>query len=67
MVLVKGYYDDDPGRKREIPLFKQVYLSAKRINKYAREYTIRIYVLKGAKVDINKRIRIEAEENLNYK
>jgi hypothetical protein len=58
VVLVKEtYYDRDRGRIKEIPVFDTVYLAAQRINQYAREDTIAIYVLKGAKVDINKIIK----------
>ncbi|WP_139125764.1 hypothetical protein [Arcticibacter eurypsychrophilus] len=66
VILVKESDDEDSERKTEIPLFQEVYLSAKRINKYAREDTISIYVLKGAKVDINKRIKMEAEQKKSY-
>jgi len=63
IVLVKeNYYDKDRDRKRETQFFDTVYLAAQRINPYAREDTISIYVLKGAKVDVNKIIKEEAEE-----
>ena len=61
VVLVKESDDEDKNRKTEIPLFDTVYLAAQRINKFAREETISIYVLRGAKVDINKRIKEEAD------
>lgn len=67
VILVKEGYDEDKYRKEEIPLFDTVYLADKRINQYAREDTIFIYVLRGAKVDINKRIAEEAESNKNYR
>jgi hypothetical protein len=60
--LVKGGGDEDKGRQEEIPLFDTVYLAAQRINPFAREDTISIYVLRGAKVDVNKRIKQEADE-----
>jgi Dolichyl-phosphate-mannose-protein mannosyltransferase len=58
-ILVKGAWDEDKERKVEIPLFDTVFLATKRINRFAREPEISIYVLKGAKVDINKRITEE--------
>jgi hypothetical protein len=61
VILVKETDDNDKERKKEIPLFDTVYLADKRINQYALEDTISIYVLKGAKIDINKRIKDEAE------
>jgi len=50
-------YDRDNKRQKEAPLFDTVYLAAQRINKYAKEDTISIFVLKGAKVDINEIIK----------
>lgn len=66
-VLVKEKDDDDKGRTTELPLFDTVYLAGQRINKFAREDTISIYVLRGAKVDISERIREEAERMKNYR
>ena len=58
VVLIKeSYYDRDRNRTKETPLFDTVYLATQRINQYAREDTISIYVLKGAKVDINEIIK----------
>ncbi|WP_281323729.1 glycosyltransferase family 39 protein [Flavobacterium sp. IMCC34518] len=66
VILVKEENDDDKDRKTEIPLFDTVYLAGKRINKFAREPEISIYVLRGAKVDVNKRIKDEMERKKNY-
>jgi len=55
VILVKQpVYDDDKGRKKEAPFFETVYLASQRINQYAREDTISIYVLKNANVDVNQ-------------
>ena len=67
VVLIKGNNDSDKKRKTEIPLFDTVYLADQRINKFAREDTISIYVLRGAKADINKRIKDEADRKKNYR
>ncbi len=67
VILVKNTGDEDKERKVEIPLFDSVYLAAQRINQFAREDTISIYVLKGAKVDVNKRIKDEADRKLSYR
>jgi hypothetical protein len=64
VILVKEDNDDDKERKTEIPLFDTVYLAGKRINKLAREPEISIYVLRGAKVDVSKRIKDEMESKL---
>ncbi|MNF26962.1 hypothetical protein D3C84_76090 [compost metagenome] len=61
VILVKEFDDEDKERKEEIPLFDTVYLAGKRINQFAREPEISIYVLRGAKVDIRKRIIDEME------
>ena len=63
VVLVKETcYDDDRDRKKEILVFDTVYLAAQRINRYAREDTISIYVLKGAKVDVNEIIKDDIDK-----
>jgi hypothetical protein len=67
VILVKEEDDDDKGRTREIPIFDTVYLAGKRINKFAREPEISIYVLRDAKIDINKRIKDEMERKKNYR
>lgn len=66
VILVKEADEDDPGRTIEIPLFDTVYLAGKRINKFARENEISIYVLRGAKVNINKRIKEEADRKKQH-
>ena len=65
-VLVKAANDEDPGRTEEIPLFDTVYLATKRIHPFARESEISIYVLKGAKIDINERIHEEMLRKKNF-
>jgi ribosomal protein L30E len=49
-----------------MPFFDTIYVAGKRINKYARESEITIYVLKGAKIDVNKIIKKEIEKKKNY-
>jgi hypothetical protein len=66
VVLVKEMDDDDKDRKVEIPLFDTVYLAGKRINQYAREPEISVYVLRGAKVDVKKRIVDEMKRKKSY-
>jgi len=67
VILVKEMDDEDKERKAEIPLFDSVYLACKRINSFAREPEISIYVLRGAKVDIMQRIIAERNEKKNYR
>jgi 4-amino-4-deoxy-L-arabinose transferase-like glycosyltransferase len=66
VILVKESNDEDKDRNVEKPLFDTVYLAGKRINNFAREDTISIYVLRGARADINKRIKDEAERKKSY-
>ncbi len=65
VILVKEANDEDKNRQVEIPLFDSVYLAAKRINQFAREPEISIYVLRGAKVDVTKRIQDEIVQKKN--
>lgn len=65
VILVKEKEDEDPGRRTERPFFDTVYLAARRVNGFAREDSIHIYVLKGARIDVNGRIKEEAERKMN--
>lgn len=65
-ILVKEKDDEDKERITERPHFDTVYLAYKRINQYALEDTISIYVLRGAKIDVNKRIKEEADRKKKY-
>jgi len=59
VILVQGPWDDDPERKKEAPLFESVSLIGKVENKYARDKGISVYLLKGAKIDINALLKEE--------
>ncbi|MCL2683378.1 MAG: glycosyltransferase family 39 protein [Bacteroidales bacterium] len=65
VVLVKWPYDRDRNRTKETPFFDTVYLADMRVNPYAREDTIFIYVLKGAKIDVSEVIKDEVNELKN--
>jgi hypothetical protein len=60
VILVKeNNDDDDKARTMERTVFDTVYLASQRINRFAREDTISIYLLLGAKVDINAMLKME--------
>ena len=54
IILVQEASDDDPGREKEKPLFKTILLAGQIEDHYAREYGTKIYLLKDARVSINK-------------
>jgi hypothetical protein len=59
VILVQGPWDDDPERKRETPLFDSVSLIGEVENEYARDKGTSVYLLKGAKKDINAILKEE--------
>lgn len=62
MLVKEAAEDKDPLRKKEKPFFDTVYLAASRVNVFARENRISIYLLKGAKIDVNGYIKKEIAE-----
>ena len=62
VILVQVSSDDDPERQKERPLFEEVKLVGEITNQYAREVGTKVYLLRGAKVDINKIIASEIAE-----
>lgn len=64
VILIKEYDDEDPRRTEERPFFDTLYLAGVRSNPLAREHKVSIYVLKNAKININRRVRDEVAEAL---
>ncbi|MEO6638322.1 MAG: glycosyltransferase family 39 protein [Ginsengibacter sp.] len=56
VILVQDPDDDDTGRVKERPLFDTVYRVGVNENPFSREQGRKVYLLKGAKVDINSLI-----------
>ena len=54
VILVQEANDDDPTRTREKPWFEKIELAGEINNPYAREEGTKIYILRGAKININK-------------
>jgi hypothetical protein len=65
VILVKEPEDEDKSRKKEAPFFDTVYLAGTRVHLFAREPEISIYLLKGAKINVNKYIETKIKEKKN--
>jgi len=65
VIVVKDADDDDSTRAEEKPLFDTVFLAGRNNNRYSREFGTRIFLLQGAKTNINKRLAAEKEERTN--
>lgn len=61
VILVKEANDDDSTRTKEKPLFDSVFLAGENDNPYSREQGTKIFLLQGAKTDINKFFSKEME------
>jgi hypothetical protein len=64
VILVQEADDDDKAREKERPLFETVLFVGENNNPFSREVGTRVYLLKGAKVDIN---HIIADDMAEYK
>ena len=62
VILVQEAGDDDSARTREKPWFNTIELVGENDNPYSREEGTKIYLLRGAKININKLIEKEIEE-----
>ena len=62
VILVQEGGDDDSARTREKPWFNTIELVGENDNPYSREEGTKIYLLRGAKININKLIEKEIEE-----
>lgn len=58
-IIVKDIYDMDSTREKEKPIFDTIQLVGKIENPFARELGTRIFLLKGARININKLIADE--------
>lgn len=61
IILVEEPRNSGKERKAAAAIFDTMYLAGKRVNGFAREDTIRIYMLQGAKTDLNKALKGIAE------
>jgi hypothetical protein len=66
VILVQEASDDDPDRNRERPLFNKVSLAAVNDNPYSREAGTKVYLLQGARTNINAIIAKEIKAHKKY-
>lgn len=66
IILVQEASDDDPGRTKERPLFDKVMMTGMNDNLFSREQGTKIYLLQGAKVNINSILANEIEKRKKY-
>ena len=62
LVLIQDASDTDKSREREKPFFKRIRLIGEIENRFAREKGTRVYLLEGARVDINKILALDIRE-----
>jgi Dolichyl-phosphate-mannose-protein mannosyltransferase len=65
IILVQNPDDDDPERKKEAPLFEKISYAGQITDPFSREKGTKIYLLMGAKVNINQLIRQEIAPIIN--
>lgn len=66
IIRVKEYEDSDIELEETSPFFLNSKLVTSITNIYSREFGTAIFAFTGAKIDINKRIKDEIDENKNY-
>jgi hypothetical protein len=63
VILVQEADDDDPQRTRERPWFEKIEMAGMNDNPYSREVGTKIYLLQGAKIDINSVLEEEIRKH----
>jgi len=66
LIRVKEFEENSNEFKETSPYFKSAFTAGQITNKYAREYGTTIFVFTNAKVNINKRLQQEINEEKNY-
>ena len=66
IILVKEADDNDSTRTKEKPLFDSVSLVGRNDNQYSREEGTKIFLLQGAKININEILTREIEAHKKY-
>ncbi|ABQ04903.1 glycosyltransferase family 39 protein [Flavobacterium johnsoniae] len=66
LIRVKTFEENSNEFKETSPFFQSAFIAGKITNKYAREYGTTVFVFTNAKVNINKRLQQEIDEEKNY-
>jgi len=67
LIRVKEYEDSNVELEETSPFFQNSKLVTSITNIYSREFGTTVFAFIGAKIDINKRIKDEIDENKNYR
>ncbi|MCX2433265.1 glycosyltransferase family 39 protein [Pedobacter sp. GR22-10] len=62
LILIQGTYDEDPQRKKEQPIFAKITKIGEVKNPFSREFGASVFLLEGAKININPIIEAEIIE-----
>lgn len=62
LILIREAGESDPERKKEKPFFYKITKIGELKNNFARERGTTVFLLEGAKIDINNRLKLEIEE-----
>jgi len=62
LILIREANEEDPERKKEQPFFNRITKIGELKNPFAREKGAAVFLLEGAKIDINSRLKSEIEE-----
>ncbi|GAA3766869.1 glycosyltransferase family 39 protein [Flavobacterium ginsengiterrae] len=66
LIRVKTFEENSAEFKETSPFFESAFIAGQITNKYAREYKTTIFVFTNAKININKRLKQEIDEEKNY-
>ena len=66
LILIRDADDEDPERKKEQPFFERITKIGEVKNPFSREFGASVFLLEGAKININERINQEIEEEKEY-
>ncbi|WDF60618.1 glycosyltransferase family 39 protein [Flavobacterium sp. KACC 22758] len=66
LIRVKTFEENSNEFKETSPFFQSAFIAGEITNKFAREYGTTIFVFTNAKVNINKRLQQEIDEEKNY-